>query len=88
MPRYYFDTHDGDRLVRDNDGEELAGLERAQTEAVKALPDMARDALPCGDRRDFVVSVRDEGGRQVVKATLSLVVELSPTPGAIAPLER
>jgi hypothetical protein len=80
MPRYYFDTHDDDRFVPDNEGVELDGVEEAKTEAVTALPDMASDALPCGDRRDFVITVRDEGGHQVMKATLSLVVNCpSPT---------
>jgi hypothetical protein len=37
---------------------------------------MARDALPDGDSRDFVVTVRDETDRPVWRVRLSLVVEL------------
>ena len=40
-----------------------------------ALRDIARDTLPDGDRRDYVAEVRDEAGRKVWRATLSLVVE-------------
>jgi hypothetical protein len=36
---------------------------------------MARDALPDGNHRSFVVSVRDEAGSVVLRAALSLVVE-------------
>ena len=81
MPRYYFDTSNGDHHVRDDVGVELPGLEAAANEAVMALPDLARDALPDGDRRDFVASVRDETGRVAFRATLSLAVEwLAPRP--------
>ena len=78
MPRFYFDTHDDDRFVPDNEGVELKGVEEAKAEAVAALPDMARDALPDGDRRDFVVMVRNEGGHTVLRARLTLVVESLP----------
>ena len=40
----------------------------------KALPDMAKDALPDGNYRTFVVNVRDEAGQTVLRAALSLVV--------------
>ena len=36
---------------------------------------MARDVLPDGDRRTFVVSVEDERGGEVYRATLDLVGE-------------
>jgi hypothetical protein len=49
--------------------------EDAKAEAVNILPDMARDGLPDGDSRDFVVTVRDETDRPVWRVRLSLVVE-------------
>jgi hypothetical protein len=73
--RYYFDTDDGERLVRDDEGLVLGSLEEAKKEAVTALPHMARDGLPDGDYREFVVEVRDEAGRKVWTARLTLVVE-------------
>jgi len=73
--RYYFDTHDGQRFIPDNEGLVLSGLDEAKEEAVKALPHMARDGLAHGDFREFVVEVRDEAGHKVWRARLSLVVE-------------
>jgi hypothetical protein len=78
MPRFYFYTNDGDRFVPDEEGCDLAGIEEAKAEAIKALPDMARDGLPHGDYREFVVDVLDEGGDTVLRARLTLVVESLP----------
>jgi hypothetical protein len=78
MPRFYFDTYDDDRAVPDGQGIVLSDLEEAKEEAIKALPDMARDGLPDGDYREFVVDVRDEAGQRVLRARLSLVVESLP----------
>jgi hypothetical protein len=75
MPRYFFDTYDGDRFIRDDEGLELRNIEAAKAEAQKALPDIARDVLPNGNQISFVASVRDEAGATVLRAALSLVVE-------------
>ena len=75
MPRFFFDTYDGDRFILDDTGIEMEDLEAAKAEAQKALPEMASDRLPDGDQRTFIVSVRDEAGQVVLRAALSLVVE-------------
>jgi hypothetical protein len=75
MPRYFFDTFDGERLVPDEQGLEMQDLAAARAAAQKALPEMARDALPDGNHRSIVVSVIDEAGGVVLRAALSLVVE-------------
>lgn len=75
MLRYYFYTQDGDFSAGDDEGVECANMDEAGALAVKALPDMARDVLPDGDRRDFIIEVRDETGKPVLRATLSLNVE-------------
>jgi hypothetical protein len=75
MPRFYIDIHDGDDFIPDHQGLDLEGVEDAKAEAVNTLPDMARDGLPEGDSRDFVVTVRDETDRPVWRVRLSLVVE-------------
>jgi hypothetical protein len=75
MPRFYIDIHDGDDFIPDHQGIDLEGVEDAKAEAVNTLPDMARDGLPEGDSRDFVVTVRDETDRPVWRVRLSLVVE-------------
>jgi hypothetical protein len=78
MPRYFFDIHDGERFVPDRIGLELDGPEAAKAEAVKALPDIVKDYMPDGDRRDFTADIKDEAGQIVWRITLSLVVESSP----------
>ncbi len=79
MPRYYFDEYDGETVTQDDEGLELDGIEAARAEARKALPDIARDVLPeDGDRRTMVVKVRDEAGKVLITATLSLLIETAP----------
>ena len=70
MARYFFDTFDGERLVRDEIGIELADLARVRVEAIEALPDIAREELPDGDQRLIAVQARDEADRIVFKASL------------------
>lgn len=72
MPRYYFDVYDSDGLAADEDGQELASRESARRAAIEVLPDIARDELPRGDREVFAVKVRDESGRYIFEASLSL----------------
>ena len=78
VPRYFFDTYDGDLFVPDNDGQELEDLEAAKAVAQEELPQMAWDQLPDGNQRTFIVSVRNEAGQVVLRAALSLVVEYPP----------
>ncbi|WP_201861735.1 DUF6894 family protein [Microvirga soli] len=78
MARFFFDTYDGNRLISDPEGIELQSVEMARIEAQKALPDLARDALPDGDQKTFIVSVRDEAGQVVLRAALTLIVETAP----------
>jgi hypothetical protein len=53
----------------------LEGIKAAKAEAKKTLPDIVKDEMPDGDRRDFVVVVKDEAGRELLRITLSLAVE-------------
>ncbi len=78
MPRYFFDTYNGDRFVPDDAGVELENLEAAKAMASRGLVDMAQDDLPDGDQRAFVISVRDEAGEVLLQAALSLVVQYGP----------
>ena len=75
MPRFFFDTYDGDFFAPDNEGQDLEGIEAAKLMAQEALPDMASDKLPDGDQRVFIVSVRDEAGQVVVRVSLTLIAE-------------
>jgi len=78
VPRYFFDTYDGYRFLPDEEGQELESIEAAKAEAQRAVPEMAKDELPDGDQRTFVVSVRDDAGQVVLRVALSLMVEHFP----------
>ena len=75
MPRFYIDSDDGDRSFIDPDGFDLPNAETARYLAMDALPDMVREKLPDGDHRRFTVTVRDQTGTTLYKATLSLIAE-------------
>lgn len=71
MPRFFFDVHDGGPTF-DGVGVECADHEAVRREALRLLPDIARDEVPRdGDRRTFAVVVTDEDGRAVYAATLN-----------------
>ena len=77
MQRFYFDIRDGEYVQKDNEGTILNGLEEARAQSLKTLPDIARDDMPDGDRREFVIEVKDENGRPVLTARLSTVEVLA-----------
>lgn len=71
MPRYFFDIHDG-WSQRDDTGTEFDDLDAVRLEAIRTLPDIARDEIPKdGDRRTFTVLVTDENGCPIYSATLN-----------------
>jgi hypothetical protein len=53
----------------------------ARREAINVLPDVAREVLPDGDERHIVCRVRDENGKVLSTATLSLRAEWSAGEG-------
>jgi hypothetical protein len=52
---------------------------RDRAEAQRALPDMAGDALPDGNQRTFVVSVRDEAGQVMLRAVTTPIFDEGPS---------
>ena len=81
MPRYFFDIDDGERRSLNEDGLEFAGPWEARANAIAVLPDIAREVMPDGNRREMVSTVRNEGGDVMFTAKLSLVAEwLVPEP--------
>ena len=78
MPRFFFDTRDGDRFIRDDEGIELDGIEAARDQATRGLRDLAKDAIPKATRRELAVEVRD-GSRQLIRASLSFEVRVLAT---------
>lgn len=75
MPRYFFESYDGERVTPDPDGLLMADLGTARAEAVKALPEMARDVLPDGQDRTVSIVIHAEDGRALFRASLTLRCE-------------
>ncbi len=79
MPRYYFDTEDGQHFIEGQEGFDLYGLKEARLQAQAALADIARDHVPGdGDQRTMMCRVRDESGKTVLLASLVLMVQENP----------
>ena len=79
MPRYFFDTDDGDTFHEDEEGVDLNGIEEVRLQAQSGLADMARDVVPGdGPERTMVVAVRDQAGKIVLRAALVLMGEIGP----------
>lgn len=72
MGRYFFDTKIGDRCVADESGSEAHDLSQAKEMAIRALPEMVRDAFSHGFREPVVVKIRDETGAYRFEAALVL----------------
>jgi len=64
MRRYYFDIREGDEIFPDEEGLELATIEKVQEEAARSLADMARDAARTigGGSLQLSIEVRDDSG--------------------------
>jgi hypothetical protein len=81
MPRFHFDTFDGEEMSRDTDGLEFASLEDAKPEIMDTLTAIAHDKVRRRDVRECFIEVRDEAGKPVLRATLVIHVEdLRETP--------
>ncbi len=70
MSLYYFDLHDGDDHKIDDRGLEFERFNEARNHAVSLLPDIAREELPNGPRRDFICDMRVDGEGIVYQAVL------------------
>ena len=66
MPRFYFDTHDGQTALKDVYGIELIDENEAR--------DIAKEAKPEEDQHTLAVHVRSEEDKVVLDATLVLEV--------------
>ena len=75
MARYFFDTNGDREASTDEIGLDCRTMAEVEQEAVRGLVDMAHDLLTTS-RRTLSVSVRDEAGRTVLKATLVLTIPL------------
>jgi hypothetical protein len=72
MPKYFFETFDGESAWPDDRGIDCQSRGQVSYQAVRALIDMVRDELPDGPAREFRVVVRDEASAAVFEASLVL----------------
>ena len=86
MPRYFFETDDDDHSAFDDEGTELADDETARAQAISALPDMARDKMPDGDRRTFTVCLLNQDRDLIYKGTMTFEGGWAASSANIAPL--
>ncbi|WP_181167788.1 hypothetical protein [Mesorhizobium sp. B2-4-19] len=71
MTIYYFDVEENGELTPDRAGVECTDFNHAKKEAVRAIVDMTRDALPDGDHHELQLTVRDKSGAVVLEVTLN-----------------
>ena len=81
MPRFYIDTSDQQRYVRDEDGIEFEDVEAATRAAAEGLADMTRDIVLGVENRTLIAIVRDEIGGTWCQATMSFGVTWMPSRG-------
>lgn len=72
MLHFYFDFDDGRSRFRDEEGIDLPDVEGARTEVLKALSEIAKDALPRSDQQALHASVRNASGSIVYSAKVTI----------------
>jgi hypothetical protein len=86
VARYYIDIHDGEQLVRDDEGFEFDSPGAAMRAAARSATEIGTSKLAKGDTSDVVIQVRDQQDQRVVTVTASMTIEWhDPLPQALAP---
>jgi hypothetical protein len=62
MPRFYFDFHDANGILRDEDGEELASTIIARNVALETIGETVKELTYRHDGARVVIEVRDGDG--------------------------
>ncbi len=75
MARYYLDIHDGEQLVRDDEGFEFDSPGAAMRAAARSATEIGTSKLAKGDTSDVVIEVRDEQDQRIVTVTASMKIE-------------
>ena len=71
MAIFFFDVHDSECLIRDECGQPHDDRSAAREEALRLLPELARDSFSDGEGHSLALRVRDETGMVIFAATLS-----------------
>lgn len=72
MPLFYFDVVDDGKATPDEWGIELEDITEARDQAQALVPDLAREKILTGDRKDISVIVRCSEGRPCYRTTLTI----------------
>jgi hypothetical protein len=75
VARYYLDIHDGEQLVRDEEGSAFDSLDAAVHGAARSAAEIGTSRLAKGDTSDVVIEVRDEQNQRVGTVTASMVIK-------------
>jgi hypothetical protein len=75
VARYYIDIHDGEQLVRDDEGSEFDSLDAAVQGAARSAAEIGTSRLAKGDTSDVIIEVRDQQDQRVVTVTASMKIE-------------
>ena len=74
MPRYFFDTDDGDREFRDDAGIDLGSIDDIPSTTRDLLFDLGYAEVLGGKDRVFTATVRDEQGTTVYSGSVVLKI--------------
>lgn len=72
MPRFFFDTYDGQDFRRDTEGLVLPDRPAVQNAAMARLTALVSSLLPEQEHCDIITNVKDEDGQQVYTMSVSL----------------
>ena len=75
MPRYYFDTDDGERQVHDESGVDLASMDDIEATTRDLLFDLGHAKLLDGEDRRFTAVVRDDRGVTIYRGSMTLRID-------------
>lgn len=75
MPRYFFNVQEGETVLPDNLGTELADMREVRGEAIRAAGEMLADVDGSLDGQEWQMNVTDAGGKLVLRLHFSAVEE-------------
>jgi Domain of unknown function (DUF6894) len=73
MSMFYFDVHDGDRVLSDDDGTDLADIEAARAHAIVVVQELMfrRDGMLDRDWSEWNILIRDGDGVELLRFNFS-----------------
>ena len=75
MSRFYFDTHDGAKHVRDDEGLILSDLDAAREHALRTASEMVKSAMPDRAHRFMAVAVLGEDKHPLLTVQVTVEVQ-------------